>query len=132
MYTQYRTPEELDEWLVKMGWGLFLLGLGAIWLFDNLMPRSLDGLPELWGGFLLLALNGMRFLLKLRMSGFTLGVGAILVFVGLGNLANLDIPFVPVLFIIIGAGMVLRAILSPGLFKRSNKDYTVGDTAHPG
>ena len=124
MLAQDRDPKELDEWLVKIAWGLLLVGLGVAWLLDTLLVRELIGVPALWAGLVLLGLNGARFFLKLRMSGFSLALGGLLILVGVGDLIGVHIPFIPLLLIIIGAALLLGALFTPGLFKHRHDDYS--------
>jgi len=81
-------------------WGLFLLVLGLTWGIP-LLPEGLAGVAV---GLILLGLNGARYLGRdgHPTSTFTLALGCIAVFVGLGaaavDYADLYLPVPPVPF----------------------------------
>ena len=122
--------KERDDWLVRLGWGLFLLGTGTVWLLDNMLNRNLDGLIWMWGGVLLLALNGVRYLVNLKMSRFTLGLGVVLVVIGISDMVGLKISLFAVVLIVIGAAMLLTAWLGPRRFKERDTDYALDEPTH--
>jgi len=102
--------EELGQRLDAIGWGLFLLMLGGLWL-----------VPEEWGvpegtwlvgtGVIVLGLVLVRFLNGLQVSGFWLFLGALALGTGLASVLGLDLPVFPILIIIAGAGILLRPLI---------------------
>ena len=88
-------------------WGLFLLTIALTWGIP-LLPEGLAGAAA---GLILLGLNVARRLAGQPTSAFTLALGCIAVFVGLGAAAGdyadlyLPVPVVPVL--LAGLGLVL-------------------------
>lgn len=126
--TQTVTAKDRDDWLVKMSWGLFLVGAGVVWLIDNIVWLKLGGLVWVWGGLLLVALNGLRYTMRIRMSKGTLGLGVILLIWGLSDLVGVEFPFLAILFIVLGGGMLLEAFMSQRYFKRNDTDYEVDQT----
>lgn len=127
MMPQIDNAKERDDWLVRLSWGLFLLGTGAVWLLDNLLNRNMDGLIWIWGGLLLLALNGVRTLVNLKMSRFTLGLGAVLVVIGISDMVGLKISLFAVILIVIGAAMLLDSWIGPRRFKQRDTDYALDE-----
>jgi hypothetical protein len=64
-----------------------------------------------WGLFLImLGLNAVRMLVGIRASWFTLIIGTIALLSGLGSVLGVDIPVGPVLIILIGLAIVVRAL----------------------
>ena len=108
------TPEEqekksLNKTLENAAWGLFLIMLGCLWLVPE------DKIPEdawlLGAGIILLGLNGIRYLKGIRTSGFTIFLGLIGVLLGVGGLAGMDVPVIPIMIILIGLSMVMGPLL---------------------
>ena len=99
----------LDKRLEDIGWALFLIMIGVIWL----MP--VGRLPEdawlIGAGVIMLGINGVRYLNGIKMSGFTLILGALALIAGLGGVFAVKLPFFAVLFILIGASIILKPLL---------------------
>ncbi|MFH1474256.1 MAG: hypothetical protein ABIG85_00175 [Chloroflexota bacterium] len=97
--------QELNRRLESVGWGLFLIMLGGFAL--------VKGVPEgtwlIGAGLIMLGLNGVRLLVGIRASGFTLIIGTIALLAGLGSVLGVDIPVGPVFIILIGLAIVVRA-----------------------
>ena len=102
--------EELGQRLDAIGWGLFLVMLGGLWL-----------VPEEWGvpegtwpigtGVIVLGLIAVRYLRGLQVSGFWLFLGALALGTGLASVLGLDLPVFPILLVIAGAGILLRPLI---------------------
>jgi hypothetical protein len=99
----------LDKRLESLGWGLFLVMVGGLWL----MPK--DTLPEgTWlvgTGIIILGLAAVRYFNDIQVSGFWTALGVIALGVGIGDVLGLDVPVVPILLIIIGASILLKPLL---------------------
>lgn len=102
--------EDLGQRLDAIGWGLFLLMLGGLWL----VPQEW-GVPEgtwlIGTGVIVLGLSLVRYLNGLKVSGFWLFLGALALGTGLASVLGLDLPVFPVLIIIAGAGILLRPVI---------------------
>lgn len=100
----------LDKRLESLGWGLFLVMIGGLWL----MPEK--SLPEgTWlvgTGLIILGLAAVRYFNDIQVSGFWTALGVIALGIGVGDVLGLDIPVVPILLIIIGASFLLKPLLS--------------------
>ncbi len=98
--------------LEEIAWAVFLIMTGAMWL----APEA--SIPEgawLAGvGLILLGLNAGRRLYRLRMSGFGIIVGFVALAAGIGHILNLGLPFLPVLLVITGAAIIVKAVVRPG------------------
>ena len=96
--------KRLDE----IGWGLFLIMLGTIWL----IPSVPQGTWLVGTGLLLLGLNAVRHLRGVRSSGFTWVIGALALAAGLGQIVGVTLPLFAILLVVVGAGMLLKPLIS--------------------
>jgi hypothetical protein len=92
-------------------WGLLLIWTGAALLLHWGWGVGLVG-----AGVVLLVAQAVRSYLDLRVDGFGLVAGAVLVICGLGNLTRVAVDVVPVLFIV--AGIALVASIWPSRGRR--------------
>jgi hypothetical protein len=96
---------DLNKRLETVGWGLFLIMLGGFAL--------VKGVPEgtwlIGAGLIMLGLNAVRLLLGIRASWFTLILGTIALLAGLSSVLGVDIPVGPLLIILIGLAIIVRA-----------------------
>lgn len=98
--------QDLNKRLETVGWGLFLIMLGGFAL--------VKGVPEgtwlIGAGLIMLGLNATRLLLGIRVSWFTLILGTIALLSGLSSVLGVDIPVGPLLIILIGLAIIVRAL----------------------
>ena len=98
----------LNKRLESIGWGLFLIMIGGIWLVpDEQVP---EGTWLIGAGLIMLGLNLARYLNGIRMSGFTIVLGILALASGLGDFAGIDLPLFPILLILIGASILLKPV----------------------
>jgi hypothetical protein len=98
----------LDRRMEEIAWGVFLMMLGGIWLVpEALVPR---GTWLIGAGVIMLALNVARYLSELKISLFTVVVGATAVAAGAANMAGIELPALAIGLIFIGAYVTLRAL----------------------
>lgn len=98
------TGRRLDE----IGWGIFLLMIGGIWL----VPGVPEGTWLVGTGILLLALNAIRFRLGMEWSGLSVALGGVALAAGLGRMSGVDLPFFPLLLVVLGVTLILKPLLS--------------------
>ncbi len=106
---------ELNRRLEAASWGLFLIMLGGIWLVPA--ERIPEGTWLVGAGLIMLGLNAARFAYGIKVSVTTLGLGVFAVILGIGDFVGMDLPFFPILLIVIGASLILQAWLNPLLEK---------------
>jgi len=98
--------QDLNKRLETVSWGLFLIMLGGL--------AFVKGVPEgtwlIGVGVIMLGLNAVRILLGIRASWFTLVLGTIALLSGLSSVLGVDIPVGPLLIILIGLAIVVRAL----------------------
>lgn len=100
---------QLNKRLENISWGLFLVMAGCLWLVPD---RFIPGGTWLVGtGLILLGLNFFRYTKGIRMSGFTLFLGAAALLSGIADFFYVDLPLFPILLILIGANILIRPLL---------------------
>jgi hypothetical protein len=98
-----RHGQRLDE----IAMALVFIMTGGLWLAPKAMFPEGTWLAGL--GLILLGLNAARRIRGLKTSGFGIIVGLIAFAAGIGRIIGQDLPLVPILLIILGIGLVLRA-----------------------
>jgi len=93
------------EKLEKIGWGLFLVMLGSIWLFPNsIVP---EGTFMFGVGVILLGLNLVKYTKGYRVNGFTVFLGIVALIAGLSSLLGRSIDIFPLILILWGINIIL-------------------------
>ena len=102
------------ERLEKIGWGLFLVMLGAIWLFpDSIVP---EGTFMFGVGIILLGINFVKYTKGYRVNGFTIFLGVVALVAGLSSLLGRPVDIFPLILILWG----ISIIFGIGRKKRKN------------
>jgi len=109
-----------NETLTNIFWGIFLIWFGVVaaLMGGNILATVNSPLFALGTGMLMLIMNLVRSLLRLRLSIITIGLGLILtlfyIVVGLLYYAGFDlrawVPFLPLLLVISGVALIIGAI----------------------
>ena len=98
-----REKRELEK-LEKIGWGLFLVMLGAIWLFpDSVVP---EGTFMFGVGVILLGLNFVKYSKGYRVNGFTVFLGVVALIAGLSSLLGRSVDIFPLILILWGVSII--------------------------
>ncbi len=102
----------LNAKLTKLGWALFFISIGGIWISNNLGRINDD---KTWAlvyvviGLILLGLNIVRLIVSIRPSRFTAVIGSISLAAGIGKYYNIgDISIVAVALVVIGILMIFE------------------------
>lgn len=98
------TAKRLDQ----IGWGIFLLMIGVIWL----VPGVPQGTWLIGTGVLLLALNAIRSNLGIQWSGVSVALGVLALLAGLGDFTGIKLPLFPICLVIVGATLILKPLVS--------------------
>jgi hypothetical protein len=104
------SKEALNKRLEAIGWGLFLIIIGALWLIPD--ERVPDGMWLMAAGVIMLGVNAVRYLNDIKMNWASLLLGLLALIFGVGEFVGLDLPFVAILLIVFGVGIILRPWLS--------------------
>jgi hypothetical protein len=95
----------LDHQFERVGWALFLIMIGGLWL----VPGVPEGTWLIGTGLIMLGVNAARYMNRIRMSGFTIVVGILALTIGVAKFVGSDLPVFPVLLILIGASILWRS-----------------------
>ncbi len=102
------TQIALNKRLEAIGWGLFLIMIGGIWLVpDEHVPQ---GTWLIGAGLIMLGINWVRYLKGIKTSGFTIVLGILALLAGLGGLFGVK-PLVAILLILMGASIILKPLI---------------------
>jgi hypothetical protein len=102
--------DALNKRLDTIGWGLFLLMLGGLWLApEGMVP---EGAWLVGTGLILLALSAVRYLNGIEVSWFWVGLSVLALGAGIGEMVGLSLPVFPILLIIAGAATLFRVFFS--------------------
>jgi hypothetical protein len=105
------SKDALNRRLETVGWGLFLIIIGALWLIpDQVVP---EGTWLIAAGFIMLGMNVVRYRNDITMSKSTLVLGILAVVFGISDFVGVALPFFPILVILFGAAIILRPWLDP-------------------
>lgn len=89
----------------KIGWGLFLVMLGTIWLFpDAIVP---EGTFMFGIGIILLGLNFVKYSKGYRINGFTIFLGVVALIAGASSLLGRSVDIFPLILILWGLSIIL-------------------------
>jgi hypothetical protein len=100
--------DELNKRIENVGWGFFLIMIGGLWLVpDRFIPEGtwLIGVALIFFG-----INIVRHLNHIPMSNFSLILGVIAFVIGISDFFKVDLPFFPLLLIIIGLKLLIQPI----------------------
>jgi hypothetical protein len=102
--------ERLNRRLEDIGWGLFLVMIGVLWLVpDTAIPRST------WiigAGMIMIGINGIRRLYRIPVNGFSLGLGILAAGAGIANIFGIGLPLFPMILVVVGAMILFRPLIS--------------------
>lgn len=91
-----------------VGWGLFLLMTGILWLLPG--DRVPPGAWLIGTGALLLGLNAVRYLKGLAISVLTVALGVLALAGGLADLGGVKLPLLAISLVAVGAVVLFRAL----------------------
>ena len=92
----------------NIGWGLFLIVLGAIWLFpDKLVP---EGIFLICVGIILLGINLFKYMKGFKTNSFTIFLGIIAFIAGLCTFLGRPVGIFPLILILWGISILIKII----------------------
>lgn len=91
--------------LDTIGWGVFLLMTGVLWLFAAAVP---SGTWLVGTGLLLLALNAVRYFNGLALHTFTLALGVLALAGGLADFADIELPLLALALVAFGVLLLVK------------------------
>ena len=100
----------LDHRLNDVGWGLFLILLGGLWLLPQ--GWAPEGTWLIGTGVLLLGLNAVRRARGIPVHRIGVLLGALALVAGLASLAQVSAPVIPAFLVILGGWIVFKPLLA--------------------
>jgi hypothetical protein len=97
-----------DQRLDAIGWGLFLIMIGGVWLApEGSVPK---GAWLIGTGIIILGLMGVRGLYGIRINKFWLVLGVLALAFGASAVYGVNIPVLPILIVLIGLSIVHKSL----------------------
>jgi hypothetical protein len=110
------SKEALNRRLESLGWGLFLIAIGMLWLAPaGVVP---EGTWLIAAGVILLGVNLVRYRNDITLSGTGVLLGLLAIIFGVASFVGLELPFVAILLIVVGASIILRPWIDPLLQRK--------------
>ena len=109
MTYQQEESSALDKRLDAIGWGLFLVLVGGLWLMpEGWVP---EGAWLVGAGCIILGLNAVRYLSNLKVSGFWNFMGALALISGITTFLGVELPVFPILLVLFGLGIIINLLV---------------------
>ncbi len=100
-----RSPDQLET----IGWGLFLILIGVVWLFPK------DAIPEgslfIGIGVILIGISLIRYFRGKKLSEASIFLGIIAIAIGFRRMLDLKFALIPLILIVMGAIIVAGVML---------------------
>jgi hypothetical protein len=98
----------LNKRLEDVGWGLFLILIGVLWLVpDAIVPQAT------WivgAGLIMIGINLLRTANGIPMNRFSATLGILALTAGLASMAGLHLPILPIVLIALGMVILLKPL----------------------
>lgn len=104
MSTEMGGRNALCRKLDAIGWGAFFCWMGLTMLIKAFPP----GVVTIGIGVIILGEAAARFVLKVSVNGFWILLGVIFLAAGLGEIFAINLPMLPIAFIIAGVLLIVR------------------------
>lgn len=102
---QNTKEEQLSKRINSIGWALFFVMLGCLWLIP---PETLPESTWLIGaGLIMLGSNLVRYLNGIKMVAFTNIIGVVALAAGISDIMGVELPVFPILIILIGLSIIV-------------------------
>ena len=94
----------------RISWGLFFIGIGAIWMTQDIHQLEPWALALVLAGCILIGGNIVKAGLRVKISAGSLGVGFVLLLVGASMLQEIKLNWFGLLLLLVGAWILLDAL----------------------
>ncbi|HTJ25818.1 MAG TPA: hypothetical protein VMA36_06610 [Candidatus Limnocylindria bacterium] len=104
-----RTKDGFNRRLDEIGWALFLIMIGAIWLFPDSVPQ------DAWligAGVIMLGVNAIRYLNGIAVNAFTAALGVVALAAGIAGVSGVKISVFAIILIVVGLGIIARPMIA--------------------
>ena len=100
----------LDKRLEDIGWALFLMMVGILWLVpDSVVPR---GTWILATGMIMIGINAIRSMNGIPINRVSTALGVFALVAGAVSIAGVDLPLFPILLVVIGAMILVKPLFA--------------------
>jgi hypothetical protein len=94
-----------------IGWALFLIMIGGLWLMpEGTIP---EGTWLVGAGLIMLGASALRALNGIKVGWFAVVLGIIALCTGVSGFFGVDLPWFPILLVLLGASIILEQVLAP-------------------
>jgi hypothetical protein len=101
----------LGRRLDGIGWALFLIMIGGLWLMPERMVP--EGTWLVGVGLIMLGISAIRSVSGIKVSWFTVVLGMIALATGASGFFGVNLPWFPLLLILVGLSIILEQVLDP-------------------
>ena len=105
---EFTDKEDVGTRLDQIGWGIFLVMIGTIWL----VPGVPQGTWLIGAGILLLVVNAIRSRVGVPWSGVSVALGVFALAAGFGDFSGIKLPLFPICLVVIGVTLILKPLVS--------------------
>lgn len=106
------TNKRLDE----LGWGLFLLLTGGIWLLPG--DKVPTGSWLIGTGALLLGMNVIRYVNRIPVNLFTTVLGGLALGGGIAERIGVELPLLAIAIVVAGALLIMKPLMATTQYRR--------------
>jgi hypothetical protein len=101
---QRASKEVLKQRIDAVGWGVFFILLGFLWLFPKGSIPEGSWLIGLAG--IIFGVNYARKINGIERDNFIIGIGILAFLIGIGSIFGVNMPVIPILFILFGVSIL--------------------------
>jgi hypothetical protein len=106
---QVTRKSDLNKRLEDIGWALFLVMIGCLLLVPaHQIPQ---GIWLIGTGLIMLGINAIRYFNSIKMSIFSIVLGAVALVAGLAELFGINLPFFAIFLILMGISILLKPFI---------------------
>jgi hypothetical protein len=105
-----KTATPTNKLLDAIAWGVFIVLLGAGWLAGSYYSVDTGIYIALGAGLILIALNGARSTMRIKISKFSLFIGFLALALSGSGILGYAMPFIPTVIVLVGLFIVAEAM----------------------
>ena len=107
--TQDEQKKALDKRLDSIGWALFLIMIGCLWLVPPFMVPQ--GAWLIGTGIIILGITWVRHINNIMINKFWIVIGIIALASGLSQFLGIKLPLFPILLVIVGVSIIVKPMM---------------------
>jgi hypothetical protein len=106
---QDEQKKALDKRLDQVGWALFLIMIGCLWLVPRFMVPQ--GAWLIGTGIIILGLTWVRHINDIIINKFWVVCGIVALVAGLSQFLGIKLPLFPILLVIVGVSIIVKPMM---------------------